>query len=994
MQKQLSKIFFYTFFIFFPVYNFSQSDLPIKFEDLNYRNVGPTRGGRSTTVCGVVKEPFTFYMGTTGGGLWKTFDGGLNWKNISDGFFKSPSIGSIDVYQSNPSILYVGTGSDGIRSNVIVGKGIYKSQDAGKNWEFLGLEKTGQIGSVKIHPINPNIVYVAAIGQPFKPNKERGIYKTTDGGKTWKKIFFISEKIGIVDLEFSPDNPNTIYAASWEVNRKPWTIISGSEKGGIYKSTDEGKTWIKLKKGLPEGNIGKIDLAVSKSDPDRLYVLLEADNNKGGVYVSYDRGKKFKAMSHRKELVNRPFYYCNIYAHPNNADIVYSNANKFMLSQDAGENWELKSTPHGDNHDIWINPENDNIWIQSNDGGGNVTFNSGKTWTTQFNQPTAEIYQVEVDNQYPYWLYGGQQDNYSTVSVPSLPPYPIQAGPNAWILSTGGCETGPAVPKPSNPNIVYSNCKGKFSIYNKLTGQEKNYFVGAQNMYGHNPKDLKYRFQRVSPIHISPHDENIIYHGSQFLHKTTDGGVNWEQISPDLTEFDKSKQVISGSPITRDITGEEFYSTIYSIKESSLVKNQIWVGSNDGLIHLTQDGGKNWKNVTPKNLLTGGRVDSVEPSTHDPSTAYVSILRYQLGDWSPYIYKSTNFGETWELIVNGIPDDFPVRVVREDPINKDLLFAGTEFGVFVSIDGGNSWRSFQKNLPITPITDIKIHRNDLVLSTMGRSFWILDDINFLRSKLSLGSPKIIDPSIAVLYRYNVPEIKVNDYLTPGIFIDYYLDNDNYEEIKLSIFNENGELINSFENNQNIEKIDEVTYNMQLSQFSTNNLSKLTTKKGLNRFRWDLRHEGISRKDKNENIKGPLIKPGKYQIKLSLDKQVFSAKNIVAEKDPNTDLLDSKLFELEKFQLNLIKKIKEVFEFTDKLKVLLNDKKLSRKKSELVDSAIKELLTEDGPYMQPMLIDQFKYLYNMVSKADQILGKDAYDRFDELNSQFKKIKKII
>ena len=917
MQKQLPKIFFYIIFIFFSTYIFSQSDLQIKFDDLNYRNVGPTRGGRSTTVCGVVEDPFTFYMGTTGGGLWKTLDGGLNWKNISDGFFRSPSIGSIDVYQSNPSILFVGTGSDGIRSNVIIGKGIYKSLDAGKNWEFLGLEKTGQIGAVKIHPKNPNIVYVAAIGQPFKSNKERGVYKTIDGGKTWKKILFISNKIGIVDIEFSPDNPNTIYAASWQVNRKPWTIISGSEKGGIYKSIDEGKTWIKLEKGLPNGNIGKIDLAVSKSDPERLYALIEADNNKGGVYVSYDRGDEFKAMSHRKELVNRPFYYCNIYAHPNNADIIYSNANRFMISKDAGETWEIKSTPHGDNHDIWINPENDNIWIQSNDGGGNVTFNSGKTWTTQFNQPTAEIYQVEVDNQYPYWLYGGQQDNYSTVSVPSLPPYPIQAGPNAWILSTGGCETGPAVPKPSNSNIVYSNCKGRFSIYNKLTGQEKNYFVGAQNMYGHNPKDLKYRFQRVSPIHISPHNENIIYHGSQFLHKTTDGGINWEQISPDLTEFDKSKQVISGSPITRDITGEEFYSTIYSIKESSLVKDQIWVGSNDGLIHLTLNGGKNWKNVTPKKLLKGGRVDSVEPSIHDPSTAYVSVLRYQLGDWSPYIYKTTNYGDTWELIVQGIPDDFPVRVVREDPINKDLLFAGTEFGIFVTIDGGNSWKSFQKNLPITPITDIKIHRNDVVLSTMGRSFWILDDINYLRSKLSFSSPKIIDPSKAILYRYNIPEIEVNDYLTPGVFIDYFLDN-NYKEIKLSIFNEKGDLINSFENKKDIEKIDEVSYDMQSSQFSTINSSKLTIKKGLNRFRWDLRHHGISGKDKKKNIKGPLIKPGNYQIQLSLDNEVFLKNNLEVYKNPNSDVLNSKLVELEKFQLKLIKKIKEAIQFADKL----------------------------------------------------------------------------
>ena len=416
-----------------------QDKFNIEFEDLKYRNVGPTRGGRSTTVCGVANEQFTFYMGTTGGGVWKTLDGGLNWKNISDNYFKTPSIGSIDIFQADPSIIYVGTGSDGIRSNVIVGKGVYKSNDAGSSWKYLGLEDTGQIGAIKIHPENSDIVYAAAIGQPFKPNDERGLFKSLDGGNSWNKILFISDKIGIVDIEFSPENPNIIYAASWKVERKPWTIISGSEKGTIYKSVDGGKNWNSISNGLPNGILGKIDLAVSPADPNRLYAVIEADKGQGGVYVSYNKGESFKAINHREELVNRPFYYCNIYANPNNADIIYSNANRFMISKDAGKTWDIKSTPHGDNHDIWINPNHENTWIQSNDGGVNITFNSGKTWTSQFNQPTAEIYQVEVDNQYPYWLYGGQQDNYSTVSVPSQPPYPVQAGPNAWILSTGGC---------------------------------------------------------------------------------------------------------------------------------------------------------------------------------------------------------------------------------------------------------------------------------------------------------------------------------------------------------------------------------------------------------------------------------------------------------------------------------------------------------------------------------------------------------------------------
>lgn len=980
-----------TLFIFTFHTSVGQESNSVEFKDLKYRNVGPTRGGRATAVCGVTNAQFTFYLGTTGGGLWKTTDGGLNWNNISDGYFKSPSIGSIDVFQKDPSVVYVGTGSDGIRSNVIVGKGVYKSKDAGASWEFIGLEKTGQIGAVKIHPEKPETVYVAAIGQAFQPNSERGLYKTTDGGKTWDKILFISDQIGIVDFEFSPENPDIIYAASWEVDRKPWTILSGSDAGGIYKSVDGGENWIKLSEGLPNGKIGKIDLAVSPADPNRLYALIEADKGQGGVYISYDKGTHFKAMSHRKELVNRPFYYCNIYAHPNNADIVYSSANRFMVSEDAGKTWETKSTPHGDNHDIWINPKNENIWIQSNDGGGNITFNSGATWTTQFNQPTAEIYQVEVDTNYPYWLYGGQQDNYSTVAVPSLPPFPIQAGPNAWILSTGGCETGPAVPHPTDPNIVYSNCKGRFSVYNKKTGQEKQYYVGAQNMYGHNPKDLKYRFQRVSPIHISPHNENVIYHGSQFLHKTMDGGKNWERISPDLTEFDPSKQVISGAPITRDITGEEFYSTIYSIRESRIKKGQIWVGSNDGLIHVTQDGGDTWKNVTPKNIPGGGRVDSVEPSKHDPDTAYITILRYQLGDWAPHIYRTKDKGESWKLIVNGIPNDYPVRVVREDPIREGLLFAGTEFGMYISKDAGDSWAEFQKNLPITPITDLKIHRNDLVLSTMGRSFWIMDDIHFLRTDINLAQPALIEPIETVRYRYTLPRAKVNEYLAPGVFINYYLDNNEYKTVSISFFDEKGQLINSF-TNETKDEIDKSEYDMQLSRFTVIKTSNVTLNKGFNRFRWNLKHQGIVGKEKGKNLTGPLVKPGTYKVQITLDGQHTLTDEIVVLKDPNTDTSEIALGELEDFQLKLLDKIGEVNQLAEEMKTSIAKIKSKKRKTALLQSTLEQLETQEGTYMQPMLIDQLRYLYSMTTRADQILGQDAYDRYAELSAQFDEIKR--
>ena len=961
--------------------NFKNSD-DLILKNLKYRNVGPVRGGRVTTVHGVESQKNVFYMGTTGGGVWKSTDFGNHWHNVSDGYFKSPSIGAINVYQKNPNIVYVGTGSDGLRSNIIVGKGIYRSEDAGKTWDHLGLENVGQIGAVEIHPNDPNTIYVAAIGQPFKNNQERGLYKSVDGGKSWDKILYLSDSIGIVDVEFAPDDPNTLYAASWRAERKPWTIISGSTNGGAFKSVDAGKTWNKIDLGFESKYIGKIDFAVSKSNPDRLFVMVEASEGKGGLYKSEDRGKSFEHMNNREELVNRPFYYLNVESNPLNSDILYSSANRFMISKDAGKTWKSYSTPHGDNHDIWINSSDTSVWIQSNDGGANITFNSGKTWTTQFNQPTAEIYQVEVDDQYPYWLYGGQQDNYSTVSVPSLPPYGLQAGPNAYITNTGGCETGPAVPKPGNSNIVYSNCKGRFGVYNKKTGQEKQYYVGASNMYGHNPKDLKYRFQRVSPIHVSPHDPDIIYHASQFLHVTKDDGVTWETISPDLTAFESDKQVISGSPITRDITGEEFYSTIYSVRESPLKKGLIWVGANDGPVHVTYDGGKNWKNVTPNRNIKGGRVDSVEPSYHNPSKAFVTILRYQLGDWKPYIYRTYDNGDSWDLITKGIPVDYPVRVLREDPKKEGLLFAGTEFGMFVSFDDGNNWQSFQQNLPITPITDIKIHRNDVVLSTMGRSFWIMDNISYLRT-FSFSDNQILYP-IENTIRYRNRPLNNNhvSYPQTSVDIDYKISNELVEEVFIKITDLEDNVINSYvssvSSNDDIEN-----YEMSTNEFTyilNNNISK---KVGVNRFKWDMRHRGSWNKDSRYSYRnGPLVKPGKYKVTITIDGTSF-CENLEIISDPRIDLGTEVYEEQEKILIEIRDFMTEVRLFEDEVsKILIN-----KPKNKKYLSISKKLNTDKGTYMQPMLIDQIRYLQSMLSRADQKPGEDAINRLKELKSEF-------
>ncbi|MHA7131730.1 WD40/YVTN/BNR-like repeat-containing protein [Algoriphagus namhaensis] len=981
-------------------------DMAQVLDSYKFRNVGPLRGGRVTAVEGVESKPSVFYMGATGGGLWKTDDYGHSWDNVSDGYFPTPSIGAISVFQPDPKIIYVGTGSDGLRSNVITGKGVFKSTDEGKSWELVGLEQTGQIGAVEIHPENPDIVYVAAIGQAFGKNEERGVFKTTDGGQNWEKVFYHSDSVGISDLELAPDDPNTIYAGAWRGERKPWTIISGSSEGGVYKSVDGGKSWKKLTNGLPTGLTGKIDFAVSPADPDVVYANIEASDDQGGLYRSSDRGESWEFVSDNSNLTNRPFYYTNIYANPLDANTVYNNSLRFLRSYDGGKTWKSLSTPHGDNHDIWINPNDTTIWIQANDGGANITLNDGKTWSTQFNQPTAELYQVEVDDQYPYYLYAGQQDNYSTVAVPSRPPVSVQAGTNSYILNTGGCETGPAVPKPGNPNIVYTNCKGRFGVYDKRTGQELLYYVGASNIYGHNPKDLKFRFQRVAPIHVSPHNPDVVYHASQYVHKTTDDGKTWEIISPDLTAFEADKQVVPGEPITRDVTGEEYYSTIYAIRESTLQEGLIWVGSNDGPVHVTRDGGKTWTNVTP-DMPAGGRVDAVEPSPHDPAKAYVAILRYQLNDYAPYIYKTEDYGQSWELLTdgtNGLPGDFPTRVVREDPKKEGVLYAGTEFGLFISMNDGESWQSFQSNLPVTPITDLKIHEDDLVMSTMGRGFWILDNLISLRAMADMSEPRFalfdIKPavrnSLSARSEKNGPE-----YPRDAARIDFFLP-EKPESLRLEIYNEAGTLVRAFEPDQPKEEVD-TERNMSTEFTEAPAASGLPAKAGMNQFNWNMRHHGGWDKDPKRAYtgNGPMAATGSYTARLIADQETLEKKFEVIL-DPRVTLVsDADVAAQEKLALE----IRDFRDEVDKLIVAMEEQKeklqnsleqeqnssiLKAKKAQL-EELYHQVVTLDGTYMQPMLEDQTSYLNSMIGRADQLPGKDAYERFEELKSIYGEVK---
>jgi photosystem II stability/assembly factor-like uncharacterized protein len=978
------------------------------FKSLTYRNVGPTRGGRVTAVTGITSQPSTYYMGSTGGGVWKTEDYGVTWKNVSDGFFQTPSIGAMQVVQHNPKIVYVGTGSDGIRSNVIIGKGVYKSLDAGKTWKNIGLEKVGQIGAVEIYPLHADTVFVAAIGQPFQPNKERGVYRTRNGGKSWEQVLYLADTIGAADLEFAPGNPEIIYATMWRAERRPWTIISGGKQaGGIYKSTDGGTTWKKLAKGLPQGLIGKIDLAVSPADPNRLYALVEAPKGEGGLYRSNDQGESFNLVVDKKELIDRPFYYCNVEANPLNADVVFVMSTDFFKSNNGGKTWQKITPPHGDNHDLWINKKDTSILIQSNDGGANVSVNGGKTWSSQNSQPTAEIYQIEADDQYPYWIYGGQQDN-TTISVPSLPPYDAPGGPASFWMAVGGCETGPAIPKPGDANIVYSNCKGRFGVYDKRTGQERMYIVGASNIYSHQPDELKFRFQRVSPIHVSPHNSNIVYHASQYLHKTTNDGLTWEIISPDLTAREPDKQVISGSPITRDITGEEYYSTIYDVKESSLKQGLIWVGANDGPVHVTLDGGRKWENVTPKSLASGGRVDCVEPSPHKEGKAYFSVLRYQLGDWKPYIFKTIDFGKNWVLLTdgkNGIPNDFPIRVVREDPSVEGLLYAGTEYGMYISTDDGITWKPFQQNLPVTPVTDIKIFRKDLMISTMGRSFWILDNISPLHQLVEAKKAKsyLYKPLDTYRYRFTGSgKADLVNYPAPSVVIDYYLATKAVNDIKVEILS-GQKVIRTF--TSVLPPKDTTQYgekNMATGFIKKDVKADIDKKAGSHRFRWDLLHEGPWDKNPAKNKKGgPMVSPGTYEVRLTVDGQTQS-KFFQVLPDPRTvgkiNGEDIKLQEKLALQIVVLEDsckrvVDRIKEQRKKLSQLIKENKASESQKALEKQLTvleEELIMKEGHYQKPVLIDQLNYLRQMLDQADQRPGKDAFDRYDELRSIAEKI----
>ncbi len=706
-------------------------------EGFEYRSTGFSRGGRSTAVVGVPGDPLTYFAGYTGGGVWKTGDAGISWNNISDGFFDVASIGDIKIAPSDPNVIYVGTGSGCPRGNISVGDGIYKSTDAGKTWSHVFKPGFVQIPEMSVHPDDPDVVYAAVLGDIFGPNEERGLYKTTDGGETWERILFISEQTGFNDIEMDPSNPRILYATAWTVYRKPWTIHSGSDEGGVWRSKDAGETWEKLGGGLPGGVVGKIDVTVSPAMPDRIWALVEAPGGQGGVYRSDDGGDSWEPMANARKLLQRAWYYIHIYADPVDPDTVYALNTGFYKSIDGGRTFSIALQPrHGDNHDLWLNPENPRYLINSNDGGANVSLNGGASFSEQMNQPTAEFYRVSVDNAVPYNVYGAQQDN-STAAMSALGGGGgFFGGGGASFFTVGGGESGHIAVDPRDENIIYAGSYGgAITRMDRSTGVTRSVRGYEDSPTGQQAADMKYRFQWNAPIRISPHDPDVLYHTSQYVHRTRNGGLDWEVISPDLTTNNPEMQSYSGGTgITRDNTGVEVYTTIFALEESPLTPGLLWAGSDDGMVHISNDNGATWEDITPAGIPPGGTVNMIDLSAHDPGRAQIAVYKYREQDFRPYIFQTNDYGQTWVQLTdgsNGIPEDHFVRVVREDPNRRGLLFAGTEFGMYVSFDDGAHWQSLQLNLPIVPVTDIAIKNSDLVLSTQGRAFWVLDDYSVL-----------------------------------------------------------------------------------------------------------------------------------------------------------------------------------------------------------------------------------------------------------------------
>ena len=977
---------------------------PALFGAMKYRMIGPYRGGRATAVAGIPEQPYTFYMGSTGGGVWKTDDAGTSWRNVSDGTFKAGSIGAVAVAPSDPNVVYVGTGSAAPRGNISPGVGMYKSTDAGATWTAAGLEKAGQIGKIAIHPDDPDRVYVAALGTIFGPNPERGVFRSDDGGATWDHVLSISDSTGAIDLAVDPNNPRILYAGMWRVERKPWTLIDGSTEGGVYKSTDGGDSWRRLEGGLPGGLLGKVGVAVSPANSNRVWVLqATADEKKGGLYRSDNGGRSFTRINREHNLRQRAWYYTYVIADPQDENTVYVLNTGFYKSIDGGKTFERIRVPHGDNHGLWVNPHDTDIMINSNDGGANVSLTGGRSWSSQRNQPTSEFYRVTVDNQFPYRVYGAQQDN-STITVPSTSPGGIT--PTQHWYAVGGGESGHIAVDPRNPDLIYAGTYiGQITRLDRERGHQRNVTAYPQMHDGTAGRDIRYRFQWNAPIRLSPHNPDVLYHTSQYVHRTTDGGQTWETISPDLTTNNDAYQDIPGGPIQHDHTGVELYTTIFAFEESPHAAGELWVGTDDGRVHLSRDNGATWQEITPPDMPEEGTVNTIDLSAHAPGRAFVAVYKYREADFRPYLFRTDDYGQSWDRLTdgdNGIPDDHFVRVVREDPDRRGLLYAGTEFGLYVSFDDGAHWQSLQLNLPVTPITDMVVHEQDLVVATQGRSFWILDDLTPLHqltdavagAAMHLFAPR---PAYRTQLRGfggpNAPESRPNGAV---IYFNFAEKPDTAATVTLEILDEDNAVVRTFSTKPDEDK----------------NEGTLAVKKGMNRFVWDLNYPAPDLVEgavmSLAYTGGPKAATGDYSVRLTSGEHT-QTQAFAVKKDPRWPYSDEDLqvqFDLTMAVLATLNEthaaIRTIRSVREQTKALA-DRAVKAGHTETLKTAARELgekLTalEDkliqtrsessqDPINYPSMIDdQIAYLYTVVNFQDARPTAGSYERFDDLKAE--------
>ena len=858
---------------------------------LKLRQIGPFRGGRVGAVAGVPGEPFVYYFGATGGGVFKTVNGGHTWQPVSDGQIHFGSIGSIAVASSDHNVIYVGTGESTIRGNASHGDGVYKSSDAGKTWTHVGLEDTQQIGQIRIDPKNPDLVYVAAMGHMAGPNAERGVFRSKDGGKSWQKVLFKSENAGAVDLAMDENNPRVLYAAIWQVVRKPWTFESGGPDGGIWKSTDGGDNWKEIthNPGLPKSVLGRIGVTVSPVNPDRVWAVIEAQE--GGVFRSDDAGATWTKLNGDNSIKQRAWYYSQIFADPKSENTVYAVNTSFFRSTDGGKNFTRIRNQHGDNHDLWIAPEDPNRFIESSDGGAQITFDGGKSWSTEDNQPTGQFYRVAVDNDFPYHIYGAQQDNSTVATLSRSNDGAITE--RDWH-DVGGGESGWIAPDPLDSNFVYAGSyDGLLTRLDTKAGTLRDVNAWPDNPMGSGVEAMKYRFQWSFPLLFSPHNPKRLYAGSQYLLQTTDEGQHWTTMSPDLTRNDKSKQGPSGGSITKDNTAVEYYDTIFTADESPLKAGLIWAGSDDGLIHVTQDDGKTWQNVTPKDAPEWIRINCIAASPFDPGTAYVAATMYLSDDFHPFLWRTTDYGKTWKKIVEGIPADDFTRAIRPDPNQKGLLFAGTESHLYISYNDGDKWLPFQLNLPETPVTDLTFQKRDdeMVLATQGRGFYVMDDMPLVRAldpaRFQKTEAVKLFPVKRVLRIGGGGEFGGRNPVAgqnpaSGAVIYYFLKEKPKDEVKLRVLTASGKLVREISSKPPAHPEEED------SDDDTPKPGLAPAKEGLNRYAWDMRYEkatgfpGLLMWD--GSLEGPLAIPGEYKLELVVDGKTES-ENFTIVKDP-------------------------------------------------------------------------------------------------------------